>query len=375
MTRSVKLQSNEGMPLLKLQKLVTDLKARVASRKGIIGHVDYPKEGSQFAHHLDVSGWVFSIDGGPLTIGVLANGQLIREVHPEIPRPDVRAVHPQVAEDVKLGFKTQFRPSELPSGKTLKVAVVAEKRGADGGVVRQTLGTRRVGPAGGGGVRHIRGDYSSVWDGVSTNIGDAHVSVCGTTDQAEYEKTGISTAQDVVAEAGVTGADVVLEIGCGTGRVGAKLAPRCGQWIGADVSQNMLDYAEEALGDLPNVSFRRLNGYDLEGVADESLDVVYCTGVFMHLDEWDRYRYVSEAYRVLRPGGRVYFDNVNLEGDEGWAIFLQMAEHDAATRPANVSQASTSQELMAYADRSGFQGTRVKTGPLWVTVNGAKPER
>jgi len=40
--------------------------------------------------------------------------------------------------------------------------------------------------------------------------------------------------------------------------------------------------------------------------------------VFMHLESWDRYNYISEAFRALRPGGRIYVDNINLCSDGGW---------------------------------------------------------
>ena len=110
----------------------------------------------------------------------------------------------------------------------------------------------------------------------------------------------------------------MLEIGCGVGRVGASLAPRCARWIGADVSAEMLRHARAALAGHANVSLVHLNGVDLAGVDDASVDVAYCTGVFMHLDEWERYRYLAEAFRVLRPGGRVYVDNINLLSPEGW---------------------------------------------------------
>ena len=67
-------------------------------------------------------------------------------------------------------------------------------------------------------------------------------------------------------EAAVGPTDVVLEIGCGAGRVGRHLAPHCARWIGADVSVNMIRFAEEGLGDHRNVSFVKLNGFDLTGV-------------------------------------------------------------------------------------------------------------
>ena len=161
-----------------------------------------------------------------------------------------------------------------------------------------------------------------------------------------------------------------MEIGCGAGRVGRFLAPACRHWTGGDVSPNMLHFAATALADLPNVSTVQLNGYDLTGVADRSFDVVYCTGVFMHLDEWERYRYIVEARRVLRPGGRLYVDNFNLLEPEGWALFMEHFRQDPSKRPANVSRHSTPAELEAYVTNAGFTDVKVRTGGLWVTVVG-----
>jgi ubiquinone/menaquinone biosynthesis C-methylase UbiE len=116
--------------------------------------------------------------------------------------------------------------------------------------------------------------------------------------------------------------DVVLEIGAGVGRVGAELAPLCKRWIGADVSENMLSYLHERLREHANVEAVSLNGWDLSPIDSESVDVVYATVVFMHLDDWDRYGYIREGLRVLKPGGRMYVDNTNLLSEPGWERFL-----------------------------------------------------
>jgi SAM-dependent methyltransferase len=137
----------------------------------------------------------------------------------------------------------------------------------------------------------------------------------------------------------------------------------------------MLTFAREALAGVPNVSLVHLNGYDLEGVADGSADVVYCSAVFMHLEEWDRYRYVCEAFRVLRPGGRVYYDNFNLLSAEGWALFEESSRLDVAMRPPNVSKSSTPEELRCYAERAGFEGIGIDTGGIFVTIRARKPAR
>ena len=48
-----------------------------------------------------------------------------------------------------------------------------------------------------------------------------------------------------------------------------------------------------------------LTGDGLQVSLEGTIDVVYCTTVFMHLEEWDRYRYIKGAFRVLKPGGRL----------------------------------------------------------------------
>jgi SAM-dependent methyltransferase len=116
-----------------------------------------------------------------------------------------------------------------------------------------------------------------------------------------------------------------------------------------------------------------LNGIDLDGVADASVDVVYCTGVFMHLDEWERYRYLAEAFRVLRPGGRLYVDNINLLSPDGWRIFAETARMDPFARPVNVSKTSTPEELSWFASQAGFADVRARSGTLWITVVARKP--
>ena len=74
----------------------------------------------------------------------------------------------------------------------------------------------------------------------------------------------------------------------------------------------MLKFAAERLSSLPGVEFVELWGNDLRPISDNSIDFVYSTVVFMHLESWDRYGYVREAFRVLRPGGKLYVDTVNL---------------------------------------------------------------
>ena len=122
----------------------------------------------------------------------------------------------------------------------------------------------------------------------------------------------------------------ILEIGCGVGRLGKVFAQRCHTWTGCDVSPHMLEHARRRLAAFTNVRFVELSGYDLTPIADNSVDIVYCTVVFMHLSEWDRYNYIVEAHRVLKPGGQLYVDNISLTTGTGWTFF----ESSRPIRPA-----------------------------------------
>jgi ubiquinone/menaquinone biosynthesis C-methylase UbiE len=219
----------------------------------------------------------------------------------------------------------------------------------------------------------MRSDYKGVWTKLSESLSAAKMHVSGTEDEAIVETSGAGTSEFLLNNVGVNATDVVLEIGCGIGRVGKHLAGRCRRWIGADVSPNMLKFAAERLRDFSNVEFVELSGNDLRPLSDNSIDVIYCTVVFMHLEGWDRYNYVEEAFRVLRPGGKLYVDNVNLCSDAGWSIFETHRKFSPAQRPDHITVCSTPQELQEYLRRAGFEKIKSQPGDELIAVWGRKP--
>ena len=219
-----------------------------------------------------------------------------------------------------------------------------------------------------------RSEYKKVWSALSTTEDQAKLHVIGVTEEAALQTTGEETLRFLQQSVGIGKHDVVLEIGCGIGRVGKVVAPFCRKWIGCDVASNMLSLTAQRLKDFSNVELVELSGYDLSGIADASVDVVYCTVVFMHLESWDRYNYISEAFRVLRSGGRIYVDNINLSSDGGWKVFETHRAFLPANRPPHMTQNSTPQEIETYLTRAGFTELRTRTDDDWIRARGTKPK-
>jgi ubiquinone/menaquinone biosynthesis C-methylase UbiE len=95
---------------------------------------------------------------------------------------------------------------------------------------------------------------------------------------------------------------VALEIGSGIGRIAKWMSQDFSQYIGVDVSPEMIRQASSF--NFLRTSFHAVSGGDLEGVADRSVDFVWSFAVFQHVpDKRAIFNYFKEAARVLRPGG------------------------------------------------------------------------
>jgi len=93
--------------------------------------------------------------------------------------------------------------------------------------------------------------------------------------------------------------DRVLDIGCGNGRFVFFERPSCGELVGIDAGAHFapepLRTVDLARGDVRLLPF-----------ADASFDKAYSLDVLEHLTEEGVVRMLSEARRVLRPGGKLF---------------------------------------------------------------------
>ena len=339
-----------------------------------VGHIDEPATAEVASRGLPlirVRGWITSTRGRTVNVRLrVAGGESIDVVCDE-PRPDVVANLAGRFGDVSAacGFRVDVPLPERRS-RNGAVRLVLDADDGEYGATRKFRVTRDGDPL------RSRGDYKTTWDEVAVDVDSAKLAVSGYTDEDEYARTAQQNVEILEETVGVKPEDEILEIGCGVGRVGTALAPLCKRWVGADVSSNMLGHARDRLSAFDNVELVELSGWDLAPIPSESLDVVYCMVVFMHLDEWERFSYVREAMRVLRPGGRLYVDNFNLRSEPGWTFFTEMAtNYHPLWRPANISKSSTPDELTTYLERAGFDDIKIGEAPtsLFLWARGVKP--
>ncbi|MBI2569120.1 MAG: class I SAM-dependent methyltransferase [Candidatus Schekmanbacteria bacterium] len=106
----------------------------------------------------------------------------------------------------------------------------------------------------------------------------------------------------------------ILEAGCGTGRVGYRLAAKGHRVYGVDIAPELLLYGRRhRLG--PNMRYvqacMRALPFDIGFTA-----VIYPYSVFNHnVTDEEALQCLAEAHRVLLPGGEVVLDLINMTDD------------------------------------------------------------
>ena len=99
----------------------------------------------------------------------------------------------------------------------------------------------------------------------------------------------------------------VLELGCGTGSFTRELARSGADVVAIDVSPELLEMAK-ANCSAPNVQYQIQNAYALS-YSEGAFDSVVGSSVLHHLEVEKALR---GAYRLLKPGGTIYFTEPNM---------------------------------------------------------------
>ena len=196
---------------------------------------------------------------------------------------------------------------------------------------------------------------------------------CGTTDQATdiSKKIGYRDEElDSVPEGANLGlgcgnptalaslkeGETVLDLGSGAGFdcfLAANKVGQKGKVIGVDMTSEMIDKARENArkSGYPNVEFR-LGEIENLPVADSSVDAIISNCV-INLSP-DKGRVFKEAYRALKPGGRVMVSDIVLLQELPESI-----KNSVEAYVGCVAGASRKEDYLATVAAAGFQEVEV----------------
>ncbi|HEX2094320.1 MAG TPA: methyltransferase, partial [Longimicrobiaceae bacterium] len=143
------------------------------------------------------------------------------------------------------------------------------------------------------------------------NISGWNSSYTGQTLPAEEMREWVDAT---VARIGSLGPRRVLEIGCGTGLLLARLAPVCERYVGADFSPRALRGIEALRRDRPelrHVELLERTADDFSGFEPGAFDTVVINSVAQYLPSLEYLlRVLESAVRVVGPRGRVFVGDV-----------------------------------------------------------------
>jgi demethylmenaquinone methyltransferase / 2-methoxy-6-polyprenyl-1,4-benzoquinol methylase len=151
-------------------------------------------------------------------------------------------------------------------------------------------------------------EFAPVVDDVFTRIARRYDLLCDVFSLGAHRYWKNQMAQEISQSA----KGIILDVGSGTGDIPYRLLQRISEdkmsgvesLIVSDICPAMMDIAKERIGfQNPKVLFRMHDGYNLQDIPDESVDI-YTTSFVMKI--CDRERIVSEARRVLKKGGSFY---------------------------------------------------------------------
>jgi len=180
------------------------------------------------------------------------------------------------------------------------------------------------------------------------------------------------------ALAGLREGEVVLDLGSGGG-IDVLLAARrvgpTGRVIGVDMTEEMVELARRNAAEigLENVEFRLGEIEDLP-VDDESVDVIISNCV-VNLSP-DKDRVFSEAFRVLRPGGRMIISDIVSDGE-----LPQEIREDPDAWAECIAGALDEEVYLEKIRAAGFRDVRVRSKRRFmdlvysVEVEAHKPRR
>uniref|UniRef100_A0A7C3UAZ6 Class I SAM-dependent methyltransferase n=1 Tax=Geoglobus ahangari TaxID=113653 RepID=A0A7C3UAZ6_9EURY len=204
--------------------------------------------------------------------------------------------------------------------------------------------------------RHIYarlfGNYGRTWDLYALSKNSAIKAILTSAENEEmFDRKGKEDAEKLMKF--IEPDSIVLDLGCGIGRIEKFLAPFCKEIHGVDVSGRMIKLAKKRVKE-GNVFFHKTNGRDLSIFSDNKFDFVFSLLVLQHLAKEDAFYYLLEIHRVLKPGGKAYLQFPNILHEDNLREFIDYAKKYRVRSVAKMRY-YTKDEVEKFLEAAGFE--------------------
>ncbi len=173
----------------------------------------------------------------------------------------------------------------------------------------------------------------------------------------------------VVRHYGLATGGYVIDVGCGSGRLAVQLATdHDGVYLGLDLVPDLVAHARR-IAPRPNFRFQVIDHIGVPE-ADGRADMVVFFSVLTHLLHEQGYWYLEEAFRVLKPGGRVVLSFLEFADPAHWPSFDASVVVAKTQMRAPLNVFIERPVMRAFAERIGFVVVEIRDGAELVVPEG-----
>ena len=190
-----------------------------------------------------------------------------------------------------------------------------------------------------------------IWNVVGLSETASIVYSGGSLDAEQVELSGAKVADEL--RGFIEPTSVVMDLGCGMGRVAKYLATSCKELHCVDISRTLLRRARKRLKDYPNVFLHRNDGRTLSSFPDNTFDFIFSVITFAHVEKEDAYSYLVEIHRILKKGAKTYLQFPNFLDEHIFCGFTNYAQNPHKRSAARI-RGYTSPELELMLKEAGY---------------------
>lgn len=162
---------------------------------------------------------------------------------------------------------------------------------------------------------------------------------------------------------------LIYDMGCGSGSFTFYIARayQNSKVVGMDISKGCIRKARK---DYPFIEFM-VGDVEATGLTNNSVDIVCYTGIFHHFGDFSKA--ATEAYRILKPGGRVFSYDPNFFNPAFWLYRSKSSPFYSPVGITSNERLLKATEIKKVFENNGFQmKTKIVSGIKFSYVESKK---